>query len=73
MTSGALYGRSDAQWDELEEVGWDLLLDHAFTLTDYTELNQDLARRAGQPAWDFRRADHRAAMGELLGRLTNGP
>ena len=71
MTNGAFYNRSDAQWGELEEVGWDLLLDRAFTMTDYTELNQALARRTGQPAWDFGRADHRAAMGELLGRLTD--
>lgn len=34
-------------------------------------MNEDLARVTRQPAWDFHRADHRAAMGELLGRLAD--
>lgn len=69
--SGALYDRTEAEWEELEAVGWDLLLGCAQTLTDYTGINEDLARVTGQPAWDFHRADHRAAMGELLGRLAD--
>ncbi len=69
--SGALYDRSEAQWEELEAVGWDLLQDSALKLTDYTQLNQDLSRSTGQPAWNFHREGHRAAMGELLGRLAD--
>lgn len=69
--SDASYDRTESQWEELEAVGWELLLDSASTLTDYTELNHDLVRATGQPAWNFHRADHRAAMGELLGRLAD--
>jgi hypothetical protein len=69
--SGALYDRSESEWEELEAVGWALLLARAETLTDYSELNEDMARSTGQPAWNFDRADHRAAMGELLGRLAD--
>jgi hypothetical protein len=68
---GAMYDRTEVQWEELEAVGWELLLARAHTLTDYTELNQDIAQSTGQSAWNFNRADHRAAMGELLGRLAD--
>jgi hypothetical protein len=69
--NGMLYDRTESQWEELEVVGWDLLLDRALILTDYTELNHNLASTTGQPAWNFHRIDHRAAMGELLGRLAD--
>jgi hypothetical protein len=69
--NGMLYDRTELEWEELEAVGWELLQDSVLTLTDYTELNHNLANGTGQPAWNFHRADHRAAMGELLGRLAD--
>jgi hypothetical protein len=69
--NGELYDRTEAQWEDLEAVGWQLLQENALTLTDYTKLNHDLAGSTGQPPWNFNRADHRAAMGELLGRLAD--
>ncbi|MGW2273949.1 hypothetical protein [Streptomyces yangpuensis] len=38
-------------------------------VTTYTEMNSVLTRRTGLPSFDFERADERAAMGHLLGRV----
>jgi len=34
-------------------------------------MNRELAKRTGQPPWNFNYAKGRAAMGELLGRLVD--
>ena len=49
------------------------LLDRAENgeLTTYGELNTVLAELTGQPPWDFSTVPGRAAMGELLGRLSD--
>ncbi|MEU1091388.1 hypothetical protein ACFYPN_18060 [Streptomyces sp. NPDC005576] len=65
------YGRADNEWDMLVEAGREFLVERAKLgrLTSYTELSVTVARRTGCRAFDFERADERAAMGELLGRI----
>jgi hypothetical protein len=65
------YGRTDSEWDQLVAAGRDFLVERARLgkLTSYTELNATLARRTGLRAFDFDRADERAAMGHLLGLI----
>jgi hypothetical protein len=69
-----MYNRTETDWADLEAAGWDFLISRArkpHPITTYTELNAVLAHRTGQPAWNFDRQADRAAMGELLGRLTD--
>jgi hypothetical protein len=69
-----MYGRTELEWEALEAAGWDFLISRAREprpTTDYTEMNNELATRTGQPPWDFGYAKDRAAMGELLGRLVD--
>jgi hypothetical protein len=69
-----MYGRTEAEWADLEAAGWDFLVSRArkpHPITTYTELNAVLAHRTGQPPWNFDLGADRAAMGELLGRLTD--
>ncbi|GAA3616643.1 hypothetical protein ACG5V6_04935 [Streptomyces chitinivorans] len=65
------YGRADSEWDLLVDAGREFLIERAKLgkLTSYTELNVTLARRTGCRAFDFERADERAAMGHLLGLI----
>jgi hypothetical protein len=65
------YGRADSEWEELVDAGRGFLVERAKLgrLTSYTELNVTLARRTNCRAFDFERADERAAMGHLLGLI----
>lgn len=65
------YGRTESEWEELVDAGRGFLVERAKLgkLTSYTELNVTLARRTGCRAFDFERADERAAMGHLLGLI----
>jgi hypothetical protein len=74
-----MYGRTEHEWQELEQAGWDLLKakaaehcgDAAHDPTvSYSDANEELAARTGQPAFDFGRQGDRAAMGYLLGRIS---
>ena len=71
MPGEMLYGRTEAEWDELTANGVAFLTERARLKTDttYTELNAVLARRTGQRPFDFERADERAAVGHLLGLI----
>jgi hypothetical protein len=74
MNHGQMYDRTESEWAYLEAAGWDFLVSRAckpHPITTYTELNAVLAHRTGQPTWDFDLQTGRAAMGELLGRLTD--
>jgi hypothetical protein len=75
MNTDHNYDRTPAEWADLEAVGWDLLVDCALHpyehITVYSKMNQDLAEHTGQLPWDFRLSRDRAAMGELLGRLSD--
>lgn len=66
------YGRSEEEWDVLVESGLKFLIERARMrkVTTYTEMNTTLARRTGCLEFDFDRADERAAMGHLLGLIT---
>ncbi|MEU8822323.1 hypothetical protein [Streptomyces sp. NPDC048636] len=65
------YGRESSEWDRLVDAGREFLIERAKLgkLTSYTELNVTLSRRTGYRAFDFERADERAAMGHLLGLI----
>lgn len=65
------YGRTDEEWDQLVKAGQEFLVERAKLrkVTTYTELNATLVRRTGCRAFDFDRADERAAMGHLLGLI----
>ena len=67
----SLYGRDEDTWEQLTNAGLDFLIERARLqrTTSYTELNAALAQRTGLTRFDFDRADERAAMGELLGRI----
>jgi hypothetical protein len=66
-----VFGRNDDQWDSL--------LDNAITVlkreaerrrtTSYSELNAELVRQTGQPAFDFSTKRDRTATGKLLGQV----
>lgn len=74
MNDGQMFGRTETEWAELEAAGWDFLVSRArkpHPITTYTEMNAVLAHRTGQPPWNFDLQTDRAAMGELLGRLTD--
>jgi len=66
------YGRSDEDWDVLVEVGLAFLREQARLNcpTSYTDMNRELANRTGLRPFDFDRDDERAAMGQLLSRIT---
>ncbi|MFD9691843.1 hypothetical protein ACFXPX_34390 [Kitasatospora sp. NPDC059146] len=66
------YGRTELEWNELAEAAHDHLAEvaRAGGLTTYTKLSAALVERTGQPGFDFSRADHRAAVGYLLWRVT---
>ena len=67
----AFFGRTELEWEELEAVGWELLLDCMVALTTYSDLNRDLAQITGQPLWNFGNPADRDAMAHLLGRLAD--
>lgn len=67
------YGRDVEEWDELEETGLQFLLERARLerVTSYTETNTVLAQRTGHRRFDFDQESERAAMGHLLGRISD--
>jgi hypothetical protein len=79
MSDTAKYGRTEREWQELEQAGWDFLKakaagrrgDAAHDPTvSYSDANEELATRTGQPAFDFGQQAGRAAIGYLLGRIS---
>lgn len=65
------YGRTRDEWNALSTGGRTFLVERARLgrPTSYTEFNVVLSQRTGLRAFDFDRADERAAMGYLLGRI----
>ena len=66
------YGRDEDQWDALVTEGRAFLEERARLqrLTNYSEVNDRLAKRTGQPPFDFTQDAERTALGEVLGRIT---
>jgi hypothetical protein len=67
------YGRDEEEWNELEEAGVAFLSERAKLerITSYTETNTVLAQRTSHRCFDFEQDSERAAMGYLLGRISN--
>ena len=79
MSGSARYGRTEHEWQELEQAGWDFLKTKAAErrgdathdpTVSYSDANEELAARTGQRAFDFGQQAGRAAMGYLLGRIS---
>lgn len=68
-----MFGRSDDEWDALLDSAIIVLKGHASRrqMTSYGELNAELVRQTGQPAFDFSTERDRTAMGKLLGQVVN--
>jgi len=66
------YGRTDEEWAQLAAVGKQFLIEQARMrrTTSYTEFNAVLANRTGLPGFDFDRDSDRAAVGALLGEIS---
>jgi hypothetical protein len=79
MGGGAMYGRTEHEWQELEQAGWDFLKEKAAErrgdaahdpTVSYGNANEEMATRTGQSAFDFGQQAGRAAMGYLLDRIS---
>ena len=79
MSGGAMYGRAEGEWQELEQAGWDFLKAKAAERREdaahdptvsYSDANLELAARTSQPAFNFDQQADRSAMGYLLGRIS---
>jgi hypothetical protein len=79
MSQGTMYGRTEDEWDQLEQAGWGFLTHRAAErrgdaahdpTVSYSDMNQELAITTGQPPFDFGQQAGRAAMGYLLGRIS---
>ena len=68
-----MYGRSDDEWDSLIEKTIPILERLAANkeLSNYTELNRDLADTKGAVPFDFSLDRDRAAVGALLGAVVD--
>jgi hypothetical protein len=66
------YGRSDEDWKTLAAATEAFLVERAAMrqTTSYTELNAVLIRRTGLAGFDFALDNERAALGELLGQVS---
>lgn len=67
-----MYGRSDEEWARLAAVGKQFLIERAQMrrTTSYTEFNAALVNRTGLPGFEFDRDADRAAVGALLGEIS---
>lgn len=67
-----LYGREESDWEQLEYSGLNFLIERARLerVTSYTEMNQALVQRTGLRRFDFDQESERAAMGYLLGQIS---
>jgi hypothetical protein len=68
------YGRSEDEWDELVDAATEYLAEVARsrTIASYTDLNLELVRRTGRSRFDFNMDRDQAAVGALLGEVTEG-
>ncbi|MGH3916268.1 MAG: hypothetical protein ACRDTC_23100 [Pseudonocardiaceae bacterium] len=66
------YGRSEEEWTRLLEVGKKFLVERATMqrTTSYTEFNAALVNRTDTAGFDFGLDADRAAIGELLGQIS---
>jgi hypothetical protein len=66
------YGRSEEEWARLTDVGTKFLIERATMqrTTSYTELNAALINRTDTAGFNFDLDAERAAIGELLGQIS---
>ncbi len=79
MSHGVMYERTEDEWQQLEQAGRDFLRQKASEwrgdathdpTVSYSDANNELAARTGQPVFDFGSQAGRAAMGYPLGRIS---
>jgi hypothetical protein len=68
------YGRGDDEWNELMDAATEYLVEVAKdrTVTSYTDLSSEHVRRTGYSGFDFNTDRDQAAVGALLGAVTDG-
>lgn len=70
----ARYNRTEEEWEELIEAAIEMLLEQGRmanpTLT-YSQFNDLLAERTGQPKFEFRSPQGQVAVGEVLAEVNN--
>lgn len=67
------YGRGDDEWNELVDVATEYLIEVAKgrRLTTYTDLSTELVNRTGYARFDYNLDRDQAAVGALLGEVTD--
>ena len=67
------YGRSEEEWARLADAGKNFLVERAVMqrTTSYTELNAALVNRTATAGFNFDLDADRAAIGELLGQISD--
>lgn len=67
------YGREGDEWDQLVAAATDYLIEvaEARRLTTYTDLSNELANRTGYARFDYELPRDQAAVGALLGEVTD--
>lgn len=68
------YGRADDEWNELVDAATDFLTEVARgrRLTTYTGLSNELVNRTGYARFEYDLPRDQAAIGALLGEVTDG-
>ena len=68
------YGRTDGEWGELVDAATEYLIEVAKDrmMVNYTDLSSELVRRTGHRGFDFNTDRDQAAVGALLGEVTDG-
>lgn len=68
------YGRGDDEWNELVDTATEYLIEVARgrRLTTYTDLSTELVNRTGHARFEYDLPRDQAAIGALLGEVTDG-
>ena len=68
------YGRGDDEWNELVDAATEYLIEVARgrRLTTYTDLSAELSNRTGYARFEYDLPRDQAAIGALLGEVTDG-
>ncbi|UXA18783.1 hypothetical protein [Mycobacterium sp. SMC-4] len=68
------YGRGDDEWNDLVDAATEYLIEVARgrSLTTYTDLSTELSNRTGYARFEYDLPRDQAAIGALLGEVTDG-
>ena len=68
----SMYGRTDDEWEEMRDATERFLISVAEKgmMTDYSALNRAVSEETGYPPFDYGQSPDRAAVGRLLGEIS---